>query len=201
MIAAVRPAATVGEQRIELADILNRYGDAYLREHRLRSAQAKVVHAIRSCRTAALGGHYEWCARCGFRRYAYHSCRNRHCPKCQALGKAQWLELRRRELLPTPYFHNVFTLPHELNPLILFSEQNQRLLLGLLFHAAAQTLLTFGRNNLGPAVAWPLPRPCPDRRRSFVRQRRSLDLGRPPISLSRTRPERGVSREVLGRLR
>jgi hypothetical protein len=156
MIAAVRPAATAGERSIELADILNRYADAYLREHCLRSTQAKVVHAIRSCRTAALGGHCEWCARCGFRRYAYHSCRNRHCPKCQALAKAQWLELRRRQLLPTPYFHNVFTLPHELNPLILYSQQNQRLLLGLLFHAAAQTLVTFGRNNLGGQVGFTL---------------------------------------------
>ena len=78
--------------------------------HRLSSTQAKVVHAIRSCRTAALGGHYQWCAPCGFRRYAYHSCRNRHCPKCQALAKAQWLELRRRELLPAPYYAYLNTM-------------------------------------------------------------------------------------------
>jgi len=153
MIAA--PQAAAGD-RIELADILNRYGDAYLRDHYLRSSQLKVVHAIRSCRTAALGGHCEWCSRCGFTRYAYHSCRNRHCPKCQTFAKEQWVQLRRRELLPVSYFHNVFTLPHELNPLVLFCEENQRLLLNLLFHAAAQTLLAFGHNNLGGQVGFTL---------------------------------------------
>lgn len=156
MIAAVPPAATAGEQKTELADVLDRYGDAYLREYQLRPAQLKVVRAIRSCRTAALGGHCEWCSRCGFRRFAYHSCRNRHCPKCQTLAKEQWLQLRRRELLPTPYFHNVFTLPHELNPLILFRQENQRLLLGLLFRAASKTLLAFGQNNLGGQVGFTL---------------------------------------------
>jgi hypothetical protein len=141
--------AIADRQNIELADIFQRHGDAYLRAHRLRPTQAKVVRAVRRCRTAALGGHRDWCPHCGFIRYLYHSCRDRHCPKCQALTKAQWLENRCRELLPVPYFHNTFTLPHELNPLILSSEQNQRLLLNLLFHAAAQTLLDFGSNNLG----------------------------------------------------
>ena len=134
---------------MELAEVFDRYGDAYQRQHRLRPAQRKVVRAIRCCRTAALGGQCDWCSQCGFLRYVYHSCRNRHCPKCQTLAKQQWLQLRHRELLPTPYFHNVFTLPHELNPVILGSEQNQRLLLRLLFHAAAETLLQFGRQNLG----------------------------------------------------
>lgn len=156
MIAAIRPAATAGEQKVELADVLNRYGDAYLREHSLRPTQLKVVQAIRTCRTAALGGHCEWCSRCGFRRFAYHSCRNRHCPKCQTLAKEQWVQLRRRELLPTCYFHNVFTLPHELNPLILHSEHNQRLLLRLLFHTAAETLLQFGRNHFGGQLGFSL---------------------------------------------
>lgn len=153
MVAAVPAAAG---KRIELADVLNRYGDAYLRDHYLRSSQKKVVHAIRSCRTAAMGGHCDWCSRCGFIRYTYHSCRNRHCPKCQSLAKEQWLQLRCRELLPTSYFHNVFTLPHALNPLILHSEHNQRLLLRLLFHAAAETLLQFGCNNLGGQVGFTL---------------------------------------------
>jgi hypothetical protein len=107
------------------------------------------LRAIEACRTAALGGHRESCAQCGFERFAYNSCRNRHCPKCQALVKARWLEQRQAELLPVPYFHNVFTLPHQLNPLLLCQEQNQRALLNLLFQAAAETLLTFGRNNLG----------------------------------------------------
>ena len=133
----------------ELADIVRRYGPAYRDARRLPLAHLKVLRAIETCRTAALGGHRESCAQCGFERLAYNSCRNRHCPKCQSLVKAQWLEQRRAELLPVPYFHNVFTLPHELNPLILCHEKNQRAILNLLFQAAAQTLLEFGRNNLG----------------------------------------------------
>jgi hypothetical protein len=133
----------------ELADVIRRYGPAYRRARRLPYSQHRVLNAIERCRTAALGGHREWCARCGFERFAYNSCRNRHCPKCQALVKAQWLEARQAELLPVPYFHNVFTLPHQLNGLILCHEDNQRAMLNLLFQAAAQTLLQFGRNNLG----------------------------------------------------
>jgi hypothetical protein len=111
-----------------------------------------VVQAIVQCRTAALGGQRESCLQCGYSRYRYHSCRNRHCPKCQSLAKAQWLEDRQRELLPTPYFHNVFTLPHELNGLVLYSEGNRRALWGLLFRAASKTLLAFGQNNLGGTI-------------------------------------------------
>jgi hypothetical protein len=132
-----------------LADIVRLHGPAYCREHRLPLSHLKVLRAIEVCRTAALGGHRESCTQCGFERFAYNSCRNRHCPKCQALVKARWLEQRQAELLPVPYFHNVFTLPHQLNPLILCQEQNQRAVLHLLFQAAAETLLTFGRNNLG----------------------------------------------------
>jgi hypothetical protein len=133
----------------ELADLVRRYGPAYRDAHRLPLAHLKVLQAIESCRTAALGGHRESCASCGLERYAYNSCRNRHCPKCQSLAKEQWLEARQAELLPIPYFHNVFTLPHQLNALILCHEQNQRAVLNLLFQAAAETLLQFGRNNLG----------------------------------------------------
>ncbi|HKB36539.1 MAG TPA: IS91 family transposase [Gemmataceae bacterium] len=133
----------------ELADIVRLYGPAYRSAHRLPLAHLKVLQAIESCRTAALGGHRECCASCGFERYAYNSCRNRHCPKCQSLAKEQWLEARQVELLPVGYFHNVFTLPHQLNPLILCHERNQRAMLNLLFQATAQTLLQFGRNNLG----------------------------------------------------
>src|SRR5262245_18421435 len=133
----------------ELADIVRCYGPAYRRAHRLPLAHLKVLRAIADCRTAALGGHRENCASCGFERYAYNSCRNRHCPKCQSLAKEQWLAARQAELLPVPYFHNVFTLPHQLHPLILCHHQNQRAILNLLFQATAQTLLQFGRNNLG----------------------------------------------------
>jgi hypothetical protein len=133
----------------ELADIVRRYGADYRSAHRLPRTHLKVLRAIEACRTAALGGHREFCASCDYERYAYNSCRNRHCPKCQMLAKERWLEARQAELLPVPYFHNVFTLPHQLNPLILCHETNQRAMLNLLFHAASQTLLAFGRNNLG----------------------------------------------------
>jgi len=133
----------------ELADIIRLYGPAYRRAHRLPLSHLKVLRAIEVCRTAELGGHRESCAQCGFERYAYNSCRNRHCPKCQSLAKEQWLEQRQDELLPVPYFHNVFTLPHELNALILCHEQNQRAIVNLLFQSAAETLLQFGRHNLG----------------------------------------------------
>jgi Putative transposase/Transposase zinc-binding domain len=133
----------------EVADIVARYGPAYRTAYRLPLAHRKVLRAIESCRTAVLGGHREQCAHCDFERFAYNSCRNRHCPKCQSLAKAQWLEARQAELLPVPYFHNVFTLPHDLNALILCHEHNQRAILNLLFQAAAATLLQFGRNNLG----------------------------------------------------
>jgi hypothetical protein len=93
-----------------------------------------------------LGGFIEHCDTCGFTREVYHSCGNRHCPKCQTLTKARWLQARLAELLPVKYFHTVFTLPHELNLLML---SNKALMLDMLFEAASQTLLAFGRNNLG----------------------------------------------------
>jgi Putative transposase/Transposase zinc-binding domain len=132
-----------------LADIVRAYGDEFRRRHGLPLSHLKVLRAIETCRTSALGGHRERCASCSHERYAYNSCRNRHCPKCQGLAKAQWLEARQAELLPVGYFHNVFTLPHELNPLILCKEENKRGVLDLLFRAVAETLLEFGRNNLG----------------------------------------------------
>lgn len=104
------------------------------------------MSAIERCRTPALGGHLERCDRCAFERPAYNSCRNRHCPKCQGLDKARWLEARQTEILPVGYFHLVFTLPHELNALVL---SNKPVLLKILFDAVAQTLLAFGHNNLG----------------------------------------------------
>jgi hypothetical protein len=140
----------------ELADIFRRYGEAYQQTHPLTPAQGKAIWAITHCRTAALGGHREWCPACGFERYTYHSCRNRHCPKCQTTATAAWVAARQEELLPVPYFHHVFTLPHELNRLILHSQRNQRTLLGLLFHAVAQTLLEFGRRELGGKVGFTL---------------------------------------------
>ena len=142
--------------RLELADILREHGQAFLEAHNLPARHRKVMQQIINCRTEILGGHRQWCARCGFQRYLYHSCRNRHCPKCQTAAKEAWRLARQRELLPVPYFHNVFTLPHELNPLILWSQNNQRLLLKLLFDATAQTLLQYGRRELGGQVGFTL---------------------------------------------
>ena len=127
------------------------HGDAYRRTHRLATVQHRALHAIETCRTAVLGGHRETCDRCGAVRITYNSCRNRHCPKCQTLTKERWLAARRADLLPIPYFHVVFTLPHDLNAL---AQGNPRVMYMLLFRAAADTLLAFGRNarHLGGTI-------------------------------------------------
>jgi hypothetical protein len=135
----------------EVADIFRLHGVSFRASRYLSWAQRKVMRAIETCRTAAFGGHKETCTECGEVRHAYNSCRNRHCPKCQTLTKAQWLSDRTSELLPAPYFHGVFTLPHELNRLVL---ANKCVLLNMLFAAASQTLLEFGRNNLGGKVGF-----------------------------------------------
>src|SRR6266545_2219295 len=100
----------------EVADIFRRYGEAYRAQHdaSLSTAQRRVMTAIELCRTAALGGHVEACDQCGHRRIAFNSCRDRHCPRCQSLARAQWLEDRRAELLDTQYFHVVFTVPQQI---------------------------------------------------------------------------------------
>lgn len=125
---------------LEVADIVRTYGAAFVKQHPrwLTSLHLKVLRAIAACRTAALGGHIEQCDSCGQRAISYNSCLNRHCPKCQAAARQRWLEKRSAELLPVPYYHVVFTLPHLLAPLAL---QNKALVYGLLFRAAAQTLL------------------------------------------------------------
>ena len=138
--------AAGGNRSPELADILRAYGESYRKAHPLPRAQLKVMRAIETCRTAALGGHLQQCDCCGYQQPAYNSCRNRHCPKCGSLAKAQWLEDRQADLLPVGYFHLVFTLPHELNPLILV---NKKVACDILFKAVSQTLLAFGRTHLG----------------------------------------------------
>ena len=136
------PAAPApARPRYEVAEVLRLHGDAYRQTHRLSTPVLRVMHAIETCRTAALGGHLERCTDCGFERPAYDSCRDRHCPTCQSLAKARWLEARQAELLPVNYFHTVFTVPHDLNPLIL---ANKACLYQILFEAVADTLLTFG---------------------------------------------------------
>jgi hypothetical protein len=133
-------AAPAPRPAYEIADIIRQYGAAYQEQHPLPLEQQRVLAAIASCRTAALGGHLEQCDHCGYQRPVYNSCRNRHCPKCQGRARAQWLADRQAELLPVGYFHNVFTLPHELNDLL---AANPRLLYNLLFHSAAATLQAF----------------------------------------------------------
>jgi predicted Zn-ribbon and HTH transcriptional regulator len=125
---------------LEVADILRAQGDRFLDRYRSNFGfqQLKVFRAILRCRTAALGGHRDACSRCGYQTISYNSCRNRHCPKCQAQARERWLAARERELLTTSYFHVVFTVPHELNVLAL---ENPRLFYDLLFAASAQTLL------------------------------------------------------------
>ena len=161
MIATVTPlsvdaAAAPPPSGCELADIFRQYGEAYRQTHRLSRAQRKAMWDIEHCRTPAMGGHREWCPACGYEREAYHSCRNRNCPKCQSMATAAWVDARLGELLPVPYFHEVFTLPHDLNGLILTSERNERALLDLLFDSAAETLLTFGREHFGGKVGFTL---------------------------------------------
>jgi hypothetical protein len=125
--------------RLEVAEIFRRHGDAFLDRYgdTLRSEQRRALSDIAACRTAVLGGHVEECDHCGHRQIAYNSCRNRHCPKCQATAAADWMEARQAELLPVEYHHVVFTLPAALSPIAL---QNQREVYGLLFKAVAETL-------------------------------------------------------------
>lgn len=128
-----------------MADVFRLHGSEYRHGYSLPLSHLKVMHSIEVCRTAHLGGHIEKCDSCGFEQHAYNSCRNRHCPKCQTLTKAKWLEARKSELLPVGYFHTVFTLPHELNPLAL---RNKKVVYDILFKAASETLAQFGKNNL-----------------------------------------------------
>jgi hypothetical protein len=137
------PSAARARSTPELGEILRQHGERYVATHAATSAQQSVLRALGQCRTAALGGHLEACDRCGHRRAVYHSCRNRHCPKCQGLAQADWLEARRAELLPVDAFHVVFTLPHELCPLAL---HRPRVVYDLLFRMASQTLAAFGRD-------------------------------------------------------
>jgi hypothetical protein len=125
---------------VEVADILRAQGDRFLDRYRssFDFQQHKAFRAIQRCRTAALGGHVDACPQCGYQEISYNSCRNRSCPKCQTQARERWLAARERELMPIPYFHVVFTVPHELNVLAL---DNPRLFYDLLFAASAQTLL------------------------------------------------------------
>src|SRR5271155_3731397 len=126
---------------LEVADIFRRHGEAFRQAHagHLGGVERRIMGAITACRTAVLGGHVEQCDDCGATRIAYNSCPNRHCPKCQGLGRAQWLAERQAELLPAPYFHVVFTLPVPVGEIAF---QNKAIVYAILFRAAAETLAT-----------------------------------------------------------
>jgi hypothetical protein len=130
---------------LTLAAVLRAGLPSFRRTHALPRHQWKILSAIQRCRTPALGGHRYQCAQCGREHFVAHGCGNRHCPQCQGAQASEWLERQRMVLLPIPYFHVVFTLPHALNPLI---QQNRRTLYPLLFDAASRTLLQFGQQEL-----------------------------------------------------
>ncbi len=124
---------------LELADIFRQHGPAYRQAHSLPLHQHKLMRAIETCRTPAMGGSVEWCDHCQYTHMQYRSCRNRHCPKCQGLARLHWLEQRQAELLPVEYFHVVFTLPEAIANIAFY---NKEAVYEILFHATAQTLLT-----------------------------------------------------------
>ena len=140
---------------LEVADIVRRTGNSFWQQQQSHLAwpHRKVLDAIVRCRTAALGGHLDKCVGCGHQAISFNSCRNRHCPKCQGNARAKWLAARSAELLPVPYFHVVFTLPHDLSAIAL---QNKRLLYDLLYRTSAATMLEMARDpkHLGADIGF-----------------------------------------------
>ena len=128
---------------VELADIVRLHGEAFRRSHVLTTDQHAVLRAIERCRTAVLGGHLDVCLACGHAHPSYNSCRNRHCPKCQGLAQARWVARRLKRVLPTHYFHVVFTLPPALRSL---ARRYPRQVYRLFFDAVSETLLELGRD-------------------------------------------------------
>lgn len=138
--------APAGRPRFDIADIVRRHRTALEAELHLTRDQRRVLSAIELCRTAALGGHVDVCRSCGYEHPSYNSCRNRHCPKCQALAQERWIAARSRRLLPVRHFHVVFTLPSELRGLVKY---RPREIFDVLFSAASQTLLELAETRLG----------------------------------------------------
>jgi len=145
----------VDRPKLEVADVFRRYGEAYREQHgaSMSTGQRRVMTAIEVCRTAALGGHLERCDQCGHERNAFNSCRDRHCPKCQSLARAQWIEDRQAELLDVPYFHVVFTVPEEMAAIAF---QNKEVVYSILFRATAETLKTIAADpkHLGAEIGF-----------------------------------------------
>ncbi len=145
----------MAQPALELADVFRRHGPAYRDRHAggLSREQLRVMRAIEICRTAVLGGHVDQCDACSQLRISYNSCRNRHCPKCQALARAAWLEARQADLLPVPYFHVVFTIPE---PVAAMALQNKRIVYDILFRSTAATLRTIAADpqHLGAEIGF-----------------------------------------------
>lgn len=137
------PRATRLRPRHEVAEILRHYLPEYLRSHRISMCQHKILYDLQVCRTVALGGHMEKCDHCAHEEPAYNSCHNRHCPKCLGIARARGVNARLQELLPVPYYHLVFTLPHRLNNLALY---NKQLLYDMFYQAVSFTLRRFGHD-------------------------------------------------------
>jgi hypothetical protein len=137
----------------EIQEIFDEYGAEYCRSHALSPEQGKVMRAIINCRTAKLGGHIDVCPTCGYIRPSYNSCRNRHCPKCQAFAKERWIENQKYDLLDVAYFHVVFTIPEELRSLFFCCD---RVMCNLLFRAVAETLsqLASDQKYLGAKIGF-----------------------------------------------
>jgi hypothetical protein len=145
----------VDRPKLEVADVFRRYGQAYRQNHgaSMSAEQRRVMAAIEVCRTAVLGGHLERCDKCGYEHNCFNSCRDRHCPKCQSLAKAQWIEHRQAELLECPYFHVVFTVPEEIAAI---AYQNKDVVYDILFHSTAETLKTIAADpkHLGAEIGF-----------------------------------------------
>lgn len=139
-----RSGKSTSRPLLEVADIFRYCGEEFRKNHALSSEQLKVMNHIETCRTIALGGHLDTCDQCGFEVPSYNSCGDRHCPKCQALCQAKWIEQRKNRILPTHYFHVVFTLPEELRSLALC---NRKIIFDMLFASSAQTLLELGNDK------------------------------------------------------
>src|SRR5262249_15355503 len=137
------------QQRFDFADIVRAHREQLESTTALGHRQHRVLVDIEKCRTAALGGHVDQCTSCGHEHPSYNSCRNRHCPKCQALAQEKWIEAQRARMLDVPHFHVVFTLPAELRPLAAFA---RRRVFNLLFRVAASTLAAFARSRLSATV-------------------------------------------------
>jgi hypothetical protein len=141
--------------KLEVADVFRRYGEAYREQHgaSMSAGQRRAMTAIEVCRTAVLGGHLERCDDCGHERNAFNSCRDRHCPKCQSLARARWIEDRKAELLDVSYFHVVFTVPQEVAAIAL---QNKKVVYDILFRVTAETLATIAADptHLGARIGF-----------------------------------------------